>query len=140
MTQACLFCRIVAAEVPACVIYEDKDVVAFLDILPIRPGHAQIVPRHHYDFFDDLPASLLAHVGETAQRLAKAMKPLYGVARVGFAFTGGDVAHAHAHVVPLVETTDLTSLRYFNGGAQPAKPQELAREAARLRAGMENLP
>ena len=140
MTKSCLFCRIVAAEVPACVIYEDEEVVAFLDILPIRPGHAQIVPRRHYDFFDDLPASLLARIGETAQRLAKAMKPLYGVARVGFAFTGGDVAHAHAHVIPLVEATDLTSLRYFNGGARPAEPQELAHEAEKLRAGLEKLP
>lgn len=55
----------------------------------------------------------MAEIGALAQKLARAMKQAYGVKRVGFAFTGGDVPHAHAHVVPLHAHDDLTSRRYI---------------------------
>ena len=61
------------------------------------------------------------------------MKALYGVPRVAFLFSGGDHAHAHAHVVPLHEKTDITSLRYIAGEVVRAPSEELAATAAQLR-------
>ena len=69
------------------------------------------------------------------QRLAKAQKRIYGVQRVAFMFTGGDIAHAHAHIVPLVEKTDITSRRYIvepelTFRALPRASDEALRETA----------
>lgn len=109
----CTFCAIATGKLPAAMVYEDSLVVAFLDRGPIRRGHTQIVPRLHYPYFDDAPPQIAAHIVGLGQRLARAMKSLYAVPRVAFVFTGGDIAHVHAHVVPLHEATDITSRRYI---------------------------
>lgn len=110
---ACLFCRIAKGEVPSHAVYEDERLYAFLDINPIRPGHVQIVPREHFAYFDDLPPDLAAEIVQLGQKLSRALKSVYGVKRVAFLFTGGDVPHVHAHVVPMVAGTDITSRRYI---------------------------
>lgn len=111
--DACIFCRIAAGEIPAHVVYEDDQLKAFLDIHPIRPGHVLIVPKAHHAYYDDLPPELASAVVHLGQRLGKAMKAAYGVERVAFLFTGTDVAHVHAHVVPMHEKTDITSPVYI---------------------------
>lgn len=109
----CIFCRIASGEIASHVVHEDERMKAFLDIQPIRPGHVLIVPKTHHDYFDDLPAELAAGIVHLGQRLGKAMKSIYGVERVAFLFTGTDVAHVHAHVVPMHEKTDITSPVYI---------------------------
>jgi histidine triad (HIT) family protein len=95
-------------------VYDDERIMAFLDINPIRPGHVQIIPKQHYAYFDDLPVEILTEISTLAQKLAGVLKQIYGVHRVGYAFTGGDVPHAHAHVVPLIAHDDITSRRYIS--------------------------
>jgi histidine triad (HIT) family protein len=109
----CLFCRIASHDVEAVVLHEDEELMAFLDIGPIRPGHTQIIPKSHVATFELLPGSLAARMVHLGQQLARRMKEVFGVERVAFLFTGGDVPHAHAHVVPLHEKTDVTSGRYI---------------------------
>ena len=109
----CLFCRIASGEERAEIIYEDDQMLGFMDIRPIRSGHAQIIPREHFAYFEDLPDAIAFRVIHLGQRLSRAMKSLYGVPRVAFLFSGGDHAHAHAHVVPMHEKTDITSRRYI---------------------------
>jgi histidine triad (HIT) family protein len=139
MTSDCLFCRIGQHEVEAHVVYEDEQLLAFLDRGPIRPGHTQIVPREHFPYFDDAPAELLAGMVTVGQKLARAMKRTLRVPRVAFLFTGGDIAHVHAHAVPIHQETDITSRRYiveeavtFRSLPSPSD-RELARTAADLR-------
>lgn len=110
---SCPFCRIALGTLPAVILYEDSDIVAFLDLGPIRPGHAQIIPRVHFATFELLPVLLLTKIAALAQQLAARMKQVYPVERVAFLFTGGDVAHVHAHVVPMIDKTDITSARYI---------------------------
>ncbi|MGH6859960.1 MAG: HIT family protein [Phyllobacterium sp.] len=112
-SATCLFCRIGARSVPSHDVFDNARIFAFLDIHPIRPGHVQIIPKRHYDYFDDLPKKLAAEILGLGQEIARVQKKIFGVERVGFLFTGGDVAHAHAHVVPLVTGTDITSRRYI---------------------------
>jgi histidine triad (HIT) family protein len=112
-TDGCLFCKIAREELPSHAVYSNNRIHAFLDINPIRPGHVQIIPRDHHRYFDDLPPDLAAEIVHFGQRLAVAMKRLFHVQRVAFLFTGGDIPHAHAHVVPMVSPTDITSLRYI---------------------------
>lgn len=109
----CLFCRIARKDAPAVFLHEDADLVAFLDIGPIREGHTQIIPKQHYDTFEVLPRAVAARMVDLGQQLGRRMKDVFGVQRVAFLFTGGDVPHAHAHVVPLHEKTDITSAQYI---------------------------
>jgi histidine triad (HIT) family protein len=112
-SSPCPFCRIARREIPAHIVYEDDHLVAFLDTGPIRPGHVQIIPRDHYPTFDDLTAELASRVIVLGQKLARILKVRNGVSRAAFLFTGSDIAHAHAHVLPIMTATDITSLRYI---------------------------
>jgi histidine triad (HIT) family protein len=94
-------------------IHEDGEVIAFLDIAPMRPGHTVIVPRSHVETYEQLAAPLAGRILTLGQQLARRMKQLYKVERVAFFFTGTDIAHAHAHVVPIHEKMDVTSARYL---------------------------
>ena len=120
----CLFCRIARREVPAHIVYEDDYLVAFLDTGPIRPGHVQIIPRDHYPTFDDLTAELASRIIILGQRLARILKRSNGVSRAAFLFTGGDIAHAHAHVLPMIaaERHHLQALHRRRGDHFPADP------------------
>ena len=116
MSDNCLFCRIARREIPAHILHEDDRLLAFLDIQPVRPGHTLIIPKQHYPYFEDMPADLAGHILNLGQKLGRHMKRLYGVDRVGFAFTGIHVAHAHAHVIPMHDPQDVTSTQYIAEG------------------------
>jgi len=138
-SSPCPFCRIARREIPAHIIYEDEYLLAFLDTGPIRPGHVQIIPRDHYRAFDELTAELASRIIILGQRLARILKSNYAVTRAAFLFTGSDTAHVHAHVVPMVAPTDITSRRYiaeekitFQPVAKPSE-DELGRVAFALR-------
>ena len=128
--EDCLFCGIAASQIEAALLWEDDDVVAFLDPNPIREGHALIIPRLHAEDFAELPASIAARIQEVGQRLARRMKTLYRVERVAFLYTGSDVPHAHAHVVPMHEKTDITSARYI------VHPDEVVYDSSHLTTDM----
>ena len=141
--KGCVFCQIARGEIGSELIYEDAEVLGLMDICPIRPGHAQIIPREHFDYFDDLPDVIACRIIRLGQRLARAMKTLYGVPCVAFLFSGGDHAHAHAHVIPMHETSDITSRRYIDEetltfrSVARAPSEELAVIAAQLRRGLD---
>jgi histidine triad (HIT) family protein len=111
--STCLFCRIAGGSIPSHSVHESPRIVAFLDIQPIRPGHVLIVPREHYPYFDALPSEVAHEILHVGQRLAPVLREQWKVERVAFMFTGTDVVHAHAHVLPMVEPTDVTSRRYI---------------------------
>ncbi|MEM6339593.1 MAG: HIT family protein [Pseudomonadota bacterium] len=112
--MTCDFCDIVSGRAPAHIVWQDDDVMVFADHQPIRAGHVQIIPKRHYSYFDDLPEPLIGLIVRLGQRLARAQKVIFGVPRVGFVFTGNDVPHCHAHLIPLHDAGDVTSLRYFD--------------------------
>jgi len=109
----CAFCEVAAGKADAVVLCEDAELMAFLDITPIRTGHTQIIPKRHYETFEVIPSDLAGRILVLGQEIAKRIKATYGVGHVAFLFTGGDVAHAHAHIVPMHAKTDITSARYM---------------------------
>jgi histidine triad (HIT) family protein len=103
MTSSCVFCSIVAGEVPAQVVLSDDDFTAFLDARPVFKGHTLLVPREHVVTLPDLPARLRDGFLERAQRLATAMVDGLG-AQGSFVAVNNTVSqsvpHLHCHVVP----------------------------------------
>ena len=103
--SACLFCRIIAGEIPATKVYEDDHLVAFNDINPQAPMHVLIVPRQHVATLNDLEAGHDPLVGEMVRRAA-AIAAERGYAATGFrtvfncnAAAGQTVFHVHLHVL-----------------------------------------
>lgn len=94
----CPFCAIAARPALAVTLFEDPDIIAFLDRGAIRPGHTQIIARQHVPTFETLPPRILNKITALGQQLARRMKQVYHVDRVAFLFTGGDVPHVHAIV------------------------------------------
>ena len=139
-TERCIFCRIARGASPAHIVHEEDVLIAFLDIHPIRSGHLQIIPKAHFPYFDDIPPDIAARILALGQRLAGPLKQLFGVRRVAFCFSGNDIAHAHAHLLPLHNGTDITSRRYNAEETLTFRPtprvpdDELAQIAERIRA------
>lgn len=129
----CAFCGIANKTVSAVIIWEDSDILAFLDRRPIRRGHCQIIPKQHVETFEQMSPDLAGKVVGLGQRLAQRMKAVYKVDRVAFLFTGGDVPHAHAHVVPMHEKTDITSARYI------LSPENIKFSSSHLQIDLESL-
>ena len=134
--RTCPFCEI-ARDTPPGTAWATDTLVVFADHRPIRPGHVQIITRAHFEVFDDLPPDLAAQIVMLGQRIARVQKRLYGVQRVGFAFTGNEVPHVHAHVVPLHAADDITSARYGDGSAGFVSDEVQAETARALSAGLE---
>jgi len=101
----CVFCKIVSGEIPATKIYEDDDVLAFLDISQVTPGHALVVPKKHYDNFVATPKTIMHKVLDVAQRVAQADISMLGAKGVNILTNvnkeaGQSVLHFHVHVIP----------------------------------------
>jgi histidine triad (HIT) family protein len=130
----CLFCGIVAGDVPSQTIDSDEKTVAFMDISPATPGHALVIPRKHSaDLLEiepeDLSATILA-----AQRLAKRMKEALGADGINLLNACGSAAwqtvfHFHLHVIPRFEDDPL-KLPWV---PEEGDPDEIAEVARKLR-------
>ena len=97
--DTCIFCKIGRGEIPANKIYEDDKAVAFLDIHPKGPGHALVIPKEHYRWFEEMPDELYTHVFKVVKELALKMKA-DGADHVQVGIVGKDVPHVHVHLIP----------------------------------------
>jgi histidine triad (HIT) family protein len=115
---ACVFCKIVAGEEQASVLYEDESVLALMNIRPIHPGELMVIPKEHVDHFCDLPDALACRILVQAQRLSRNLRERLKPERVGLVVHGYGVPHAHLIVVPQHGPDDIISGRmaYLEGG------------------------
>src|ERR1041385_9248168 len=103
MADDCLFCRIVSGEVPATIVYEDANAIAFLDHRPLFPGHTLLVPRDHVETLVDLPHALIGPFFEAAQTVARAVETAMKAEGTFVAMNNRvsqSVPHLHVHIVP----------------------------------------
>jgi histidine triad (HIT) family protein len=137
----CLFCRIVRGDAPATRVYEDDDVVAFLDIRPFAAGHTLIVPRRHAAGLADLDPDDGAKVFRVAQRIARALRasslPVDGINLVlnDGAAAAQTVFHVHVHAIPRQTGDKLKMARRL----LVRRSGDLEDAAARVRAGLARL-
>jgi histidine triad (HIT) family protein len=103
MADDCLFCRIVSGEVPATLVYVDKNSLAFLDHRPLFPGHTLLVPREHVETLVDLPPALVGPFFQAAQSLARSVEFAMEAEGTFVAMNNRvsqSVPHLHVHIVP----------------------------------------
>lgn len=110
--QDCIFCKIVRREIPACVVYEDENLLAFLDLSPIHEGHTLLIPKVHYETVLDVPESTgalivpaLRHIGRAIIQATNAGG--FNVLQNNFPIAGQVVPHVHWHLIPRFEGDQL---------------------------------
>ncbi|MFQ5591689.1 MAG: HIT family protein [Phycisphaerae bacterium] len=125
----CIFCRIVAVETPAFVIFENDAVVAFLDIGPLAEGHVLVIPRAHYAKLSELPVSECAQLGAVLPSIARALLEVTDAAGFNLLVNEGRtagqlVSHVHIHLIPRV-ANDKLGYRWNAGVYPPGRAEEL---------------
>lgn len=100
-----IFCRIIDGEIPCYKLYEDDDVLAFLDISQVTKGHALVVSKKHFDNFLTTPQEIMHKVMDVAQRIGQVDIKLLGARGVNilancYPEAGQTVMHFHVHVIP----------------------------------------
>ena len=105
MSDQCIFCEIVRGNIPCAKIFEDDQVLAFLDIGPLSPGHSLLIPKKHYARLEncpaDLAATLAARLGPIAQAVITAVNaPGYNILNNNDRCAGQLVEHVHFHIIP----------------------------------------
>ena len=129
--MASLFSRIISRELPAEIVAEDEQFIAFLDIMPLVKGHVLVVPKREVSYIFDLDPGELSALHLFAQQVAKAMDKSLTCKRIGMAVIGLEVPHVHIHLVPLRTVDDIN----FTRPKLKLTQEELAETAALIRQG-----
>ena len=123
-----LFTKIMAGEIPCHKLYEDDEFLSFLDIRPINPGHALIIPKKEVDYIFDVDDDLLSKIMVRAKPIAKAIEAVVTCKRVGIIVAGLEVPHAHVHLVPIQAISDINF-----SNAKDATQDDLAALAEKIK-------
>jgi histidine triad (HIT) family protein len=134
MADDCIFCKIVAGEIPAQIVYEDEQTLAFMDIAPATRGHALVIPKVHATDLWEIDQEQFAAVARTAHRLAQTLKERLqpdGVNLINSCRPAAwqTVFHLHIHVIPRYSGDPLT----LPWVPAPGDMTEIAAVAAELR-------
>lgn len=108
----CIFCKIIAGEIPSYKVYEDENVLAFLDINPVNPGHTLVIPKKHFANFEEADEETLCRVIKIVKKVGLSLKnnlsaPGYNVQVNNDPAAGQIVPHLHFHVTPRLEADGL---------------------------------
>lgn len=134
----CIFCEILAGRAEASLVYRDELCTAFMDIMPVNPGHLLVVPARHAVFLAELPEEEAGHLFVVGQRLAEALRSS-GLRCEGVNLfladgeaAGQEVFHVHLHVIPRFQGDGFGFKFGPNYPAHPAR-SELDQNALRIR-------
>ena len=134
--EDCVFCRIARKEEHASFVYEDKDVVAFLDARPINEGHTLVIPRKHYENIYEIPDEEVANLFKIVKKLAYGISKSEKAEGISIVQNNGEAArqvifHLHVHIIP----------RYLgqnsHGPRGTVEQKELERVAANIRKSLD---
>lgn len=103
-----IFSKIVSGEIPCYKVAEDENYFAFLDIRPLTAGHTLVIPKTEVDYLFDLNDDTLSGMILFAKKVAKAIQKSVVCSRVGLTVIGLEVPHAHIHLIPIVNESDMS--------------------------------
>ncbi len=130
MNPDCIFCKIIAGQIPATKVYEDDVCLAFLDIGPLAEGHVLLIPKTHAVTLDQLPADSAGAMLRNLPALVKAVQAATACEGVNVLQNNGRVAHqvvphVHFHIIPR-KTGDAFHFNWPAGQYPPGKMEQLA--------------
>jgi len=134
---SCIFCKIVAGQIPCFKLHEDAETIAFMDINPGNPGHALAIPKAHAANLDEMPPAALGPVLATAQRVAKAVASALNpdginILQANGPGAGQSVFHFHIHILPRRIGDDLK----MNWGHKPGDMAAIKANYEKIRAAL----
>jgi len=134
MKSDCIFCKIVAGQLPSCKVFEDADTLAFMDIGPIVPGHTLVIPKIHVEALPTAPPAILQKLIRVVQNIARAQLSAFkadgvNVIQANGRAAGQVVPHLHFHVIPRFATDG----HHWNWTPHPyAKSEEMGALAEKI--------
>ncbi|NQV08698.1 HIT family protein [Candidatus Woesearchaeota archaeon] len=113
--EDCIFCKIVKGDIPCSKVYEDENVLSFLDISPANKGHTLVIPKKHYEKFNEMPedeaSTLMSAANKVSKAVEKAIEPEgYSILINNGKAAGQEVGHVHLHIMPKYEKDDFKLL------------------------------
>lgn len=127
-----IFSKIIKGEIPCHKLAEDDRYLSFLDVRPINPGHALVIPKKEIDYIFDLDDDLYTGLFRFAKPIARAIGKTVTCERVGIIVAGLEVRHTHVHLVPISSVGDINFAK-----ARPADAKDLSDLAAKIRSNLQ---
>ena len=127
-----IFSKIATREIPAHIVAESDDYIAFLDVNPLVEGHVLVIPKKEVDYIFDLDEALYLGLMTFAKIVAEGMKSVLICKRIGVAVIGLEVPHTHIHLVPLNQIGDIN----FSREKLSPTEEELTATAQKIRAAI----
>lgn len=128
IVKECIFCKIIRNEIPAVKIYEDSEIVGFLDINPHSRGHVLIIPKIHFENIYSTPVETWCHMNISAQKIAIALKQSLSADGINIIMNNESTAgqlifHSHIHIIPRYNDHTENKYTYIAG-----EMEEIAKE------------
>ncbi|TCT23672.1 histidine triad (HIT) family protein [Melghiribacillus thermohalophilus] len=138
----CIFCKIIEGEIPSAKVYEDEDVLAFLDISQVTKGHTLIIPRKHcrniYETDPEVAEAVFSRVPKIANAIRKAYSPRgINILNNNEEFAGQTVFHLHIHLIPRYDEQDGFGAKWVTHN-HDYNPEDLQQIAAHIAAHVKN--
>lgn len=129
----CIFCKIAKGEIPCYKVYEDNNILAFLDISQATKGHTLVITKEHFQNFLYVPKDLLSQAISVAQKIAQAEVASLGAKGVNILINtnqeaGQTVMHFHIHIIPRYDDQDHISIEFTPTGIEQLNLPALANE------------
>lgn len=121
MDDNCIFCKIIKKEIPAEIVYEDINFLAFLDINPRSAGHTLVIPKDHYRWVWEIPNA--GEYFEVVRKIANAQKKAFNQEIIQGKIEGKDVPHAHFWVFPDPQSTNIENIKNFKENGEKIRKE-----------------
>jgi len=127
----CVFCKIANHEIPSKAVYEDDQVLAFLDINPVTKGHTLIIPKTHYDNFLECDSDTIKHIHTVAKQLTQRYQTIlkpngFNLLSNMNGAAGQSVFHVHFHLIPRYDENDGLVLMFNHDDSIGYTKEEIA--------------
>ncbi len=136
--EDCIFCKILAGEIPCAKIYEDEDVLAFLDLFPLTKGHALVISKQHFVDVFDVSEDALQKIAIAAKNISTKLKMVLSADGIRLSQSNGKhagqaVFHFHLHIIPRYENDGVGMTETTTAHPPKADFEELKKLAERLK-------
>ena len=123
-----VFTKIIKKEISSFTVYEDNDVISFLDINPVTMGHTLVVPKKQVDYIFDLDSDDYNKLWATTKKIANGLKKSVICRRIGISVVGFEVPHCHIHLIPINTMRDMNFDNLY-----ASNPSEMSDIAERIK-------